>query len=270
MTDFFTGGRPRLFAHRGASGTFPENTMASFEAAASVGATAFELDVHRSADGEIVVIHDETLERTTDGQGLVRDHDIEALQRLDAGFRFSPDGTDAFPFRGRDIRIPRLAEILETFPDFPLIIEIKQIDPPIEQDLARLLQSRDATERALVFSLHQEPIDRYRHLGRGQTGFGPDDVAEVLRRIGSSDWSDYSPPGVAFAVPTQWQGTQIISGPFIEAAHRIESDVYVWTVNEVQEMRALLDLGVDGLISDFPERVLQVFNSDGSQEDNSR
>ncbi|MDX1661472.1 MAG: glycerophosphodiester phosphodiesterase [Gemmatimonadota bacterium] len=259
MTSFFSGPLPRRFGHRGAAGTHPENTLPSFEAAIERGAEAFELDVHRSADGEIVVFHDDTLERTTDGRGLVRERTLEELRELDAGHGFSPDGGETFPFRGRGIRIPTLREVLAAFPEVPVIVEIKQVDPPIEGDLARLLQDMEAGPRVLVFSLHQEALDRYRALHEEQaTGFGPDDVAAFLQRIGADDWDGYRPPGAAFAVPVRWHGTQIVSEPFVDAAHRVGCEAFVWTINEPDEMRELLDLGVDGLISDYPGRVSQV------------
>lgn len=259
MNRFFAGSLPRRFAHRGASADFPENTLAAFRAAEEAGVDGFELDVHRTADGAIVVFHDDTLDRTTDGHGLVAARTIEELRRLDAGHRFTPDGGRTFPFRGRGERIPTLREVCEEFPQMPLIVEIKQVDPPLEQDLARLLQSTGAEDRALVFSLHQEPIDRYRVLRPEQpTGFGPDEVADFVRRLGSDRWEGYRPPGVAFAVPRRWRGTEIVSPPFVEAAHGAGCEVYVWTVNEPVEMRELLELGADGLISDYPERLVEV------------
>lgn len=259
VNSFFSGPIPRQFGHRGAKGTHPENTLVSFQAAVEAGAEGFELDVHRTADGEIVVIHDDTLDRTTDETGNVRDRTLDELRQLDAGFRFSPDDGGTFPFRGLGITIPTLQEVCETFPKIPLIIEIKQVDPPLEEDLAHLLHSIGVGERALVFSLHQEPVDRYRALEVEQaSGFGPVDVADFLRRIGTDDWDGYRPPGAAFAVPVEYRGVQVVSAPFVEAAHRVGCEVFVWTVNDPREMHSLLDLGVDGLISDYPTRVGQV------------
>ena len=140
LSEFFAGELPRKFAHRGASGTHPENTMEAFRAGLEGGAEGFELDVHRSADGHIVVFHDDVLDRTTDGSGPIRERSLAELRELDAGFRFSPDGGRSFPFRGSGIRIPALRDVLEAFPDTPLIIEVKQVLPALEQDLARLLR----------------------------------------------------------------------------------------------------------------------------------
>src|SRR5438552_14654033 len=107
MTNFFTGSKPRLFAHRGASGEAPENTLAAFRRAAEVGVSYAELDVHVTRDGHIVVIHDETVERTTNGEGRVQEHTLAELQRLDAGYWFSAD-RQQFPFRAAGVRVPTL------------------------------------------------------------------------------------------------------------------------------------------------------------------
>jgi len=259
VSRFFAGPLPRKFGHRGASGTLPENTIPSFEAALELGADALELDVHRSADGEIVVIHDETLERTTDGAGPVHERTLEELRAFDAGYRFSPDGGRSFPYRGRGFGIPTLREVLERFLSTPVIVEIKQVEPPLEEDLARLLQEISAEDRTLVFSLSQAPLDRVRRIRPEQpTGFGPDEVAEFLRRLASRTLDEFVSEAVAFAVPVQWRGTQIVGADFVRAAHGAGREVYVWTVNEEREMNALLDLGVDGLITNYPERLNRV------------
>ena len=233
--------------------------MAAFRQAREMGAEGFELDVHRTADGEIVVFHDPTLERTTSGQGRIASRTLNELRDLDAGAGFTPDGGRTYPFRDRGVGVPTLREILREFPQFPIIIEIKQVEPPLEEDLRQVIEECDARDWALVFSLAQEPIDRYRALVREQaTGFGPEDVAEFLRRVNAGRWEGYTPPAAAFAVPVRWHGTQIVSRPFIEAAHRFDREVFVWTVNDEREMERLLDLGVDGLISDFPDRLAKV------------
>ena len=261
MSEFFAGPLPRRFAHRGASGTHPENTMPAFRAALELGAEAFELDVHRTEDGHIVVFHDDVLGRTTDGSGELRRRSLTELRAFDAGFRFSPDAGRSFPFRGTGVSIPTLEEVLEEFSGVPLIIEIKQDDPPVEEALARLLRKQEAGGRCLVFSLDQAPLTRYRELVPEQpTGFGPEDVSEFLRRLGSDAWDDYRPPAVAFAVPVTWHGVQIVSRPFLDAAHAFGCEVYVWTVNDPHEMASLLELGVDGLITDYPERLSRLID----------
>src|SRR6185437_92141 len=121
-----------VIAHRGNSAFFPENTLEAFERAVALGADALELDVRLSSDGRAVVIHDPTLERTTNGTGAVGAQALAGLQRLDAGFRFTRDGGRSFPFRGRGITIPAFEVVLSAFPDLPMIVEIKTRDASAE------------------------------------------------------------------------------------------------------------------------------------------
>ncbi|MGH7558647.1 MAG: glycerophosphodiester phosphodiesterase [Gemmatimonadota bacterium] len=268
---FFSGPLPRQFAHRGASGTCPENTLAAFREARAAGADGFELDVHRTADGEIVVYHDSTLDRTTDGRGALADLTLAELRELDAGGRFTPDQGRTYPFQGQGVSIPTLREILEEFRRIPIIVEIKQVEPPLEGDLRQVIGDCDAGDWTLVFSLAQEPLDRYRALAPEQpTGYGPEDVAEFLKRVNNGSWDGYTPPAAAFAVPVRWHGLQIVNASFVEAAHRFDREVFVWTVNEEREMKRLLDLGVDGLISDFPGRLAQILQRRGDQDGSQR
>ncbi|MGH7570867.1 MAG: glycerophosphodiester phosphodiesterase [Gemmatimonadota bacterium] len=268
---FFSGPLPRQFAHRGASGTHPENTLAAFREARAAGAEGFELDVQRTADGEIVVFHDPTLDRTTDGRGALAQFTLAELRELDAGGRFTLDQGSTHPFQGRGVSIPTLREVLEEFPRLPIIVEIKQVEPPLEEDLQQVIWDCDAEDWTLVFSLAQEPLDRYRVLAHEQpTGFGPEDVADFLGRVNSGAWDGYEPPAAAFAVPVHWHGLQIVSAPFVEAAHRFDREVFVWTVNEEREMERLLDLGVDGLISDFPARLAEMVQRRQGQNEAQR
>ena len=147
-------------AHRGASFAAPENTMAAFQLAAEMGARAIELDVHLAADGQVVVIHDATLDRTTDGSGPVAELSMAQVQAADAGHRYSPDGR-SYPFRGVGLRVPALAEVLEWLPaDVALVVEIKAraaVDATV-----RLLVEGGVAERATVISFDAAAIERSR------------------------------------------------------------------------------------------------------------
>ncbi|MGH7818144.1 MAG: glycerophosphodiester phosphodiesterase family protein, partial [Candidatus Binatia bacterium] len=140
--DYFSRPRPRLFGHRGAAGVAPENTMVSFRRALADGAEYLELDVHATRDGVVVVIHDATVDRTTDGRGAVRDLTFGELRGLDAGFRFA--NAEEHPFRGQGVRVPALRELLEELPETALNVEIKQAHPPIERLVVELLEELGA------------------------------------------------------------------------------------------------------------------------------
>lgn len=120
-----------MLGHRGAAGLAPENTLISFHRGRTDGADVLELDVRATADGEVVVLHDATVDRTTDGTGPVRSLAWAELRTLDAGFRFTPDGGRTHPYRGQGVTVPRLVDLITALPDMPLNIEIKQDDPPI-------------------------------------------------------------------------------------------------------------------------------------------
>ncbi len=128
---FFHGDKPRIIGHRGAAGEAPENTLVSFQRAVRDGAQFIELDVRGSRDGEVMVIHDATVKRTTNGSGAVSKQNLKDLEALDAGYRFSRDGGKSYPYRGQDIRIPTLKEIFDALPRTRFIVEIKQARPSI-------------------------------------------------------------------------------------------------------------------------------------------
>lgn len=254
------GPRPRLFGHRGAAGLAPENTLQSFELAIAQGVDRLELDVHATRDGQVVVFHDPTLDRTTNGAGPLRDRSLAEIRELDAGYRFSgPDG--GFPCRGQGVRVPLLEEVCAAFPGVPLNIEIKQGEPAIEREVLAVLERAGAVECALLTAEVDPIMQRIRAAAPGVlTGFTASEVADLLGRL---DDPSYRPPGFALQVPPTF-GDFIILRPELmakAAAHGIE--VHAWTINEEAEMDRLLDLGVDGLITDFPARAAAVLRRRG-------
>ena len=208
--------------------------------------------MHASADGVVVVMHDETLERTTDGTGLVRALPLAALQRLDAGHRFrAPDGS--YPFRDRGIRIPTLAELLEAVPDAPLNIEIKQPSPPIEAAVLATLDRYGARDRTLLAAEEAEIMVRIRTAAPDVvTSFSAHEVAEFVQRVGAGDFAGYRPAGIALQVPPAFRDIPIITAASVAAAHDLGLEVHAWTINDPAEIAALLALGVDGIMTDVP------------------
>ncbi|MEO8140546.1 MAG: glycerophosphodiester phosphodiesterase family protein, partial [Gemmatimonadota bacterium] len=137
-----------VIGHRGAAWYAPENTLESFRLALSQGADAIEFDVRRSADGEAMVFHDPTLDRTTDQPGPIAARTAAELKRLDAGFHYSQPGMPGTPFRGVGVRIPTLREVIAAFPELPLLIEVKE--PEVAEATARALVEGAATDRAVI------------------------------------------------------------------------------------------------------------------------
>ncbi len=258
-TRFLESPYPLNLAHRGGAALAPENTMLAFQNALAVGADVLELDVRASRDGELVVIHDETVDRTTDGSGKVAEMTLAQLQALDAGYRYSPDNGHSFPYRGRGIKIPTLREVLTAFPDARVNIEIKQATPPIEEAVARLIEETGAQDRVLVVSSDDGVMKRFRHLMPNvATGASAGEVRSfyLLQRFGLGAF--YRPVANALQVPDRSGEVQLVTPRFVAAAHAQGMKVHVWTINTPDRMRQLLQIGVDGIITDRPDLLRQV------------
>ncbi len=253
MMAYFALPRPRVFGHRGAAGVAPENTLPSFALAVALGADYLELDVHGTRDGVIVVLHDPTLDRTTDGSGPVAEHTWGQLERLDAGCRFTPDGT-WFPYRGQGVRIPTLESVLRAFPERRFNIEIKQEHPPIVDAVLELVNRTRTTDRVLLAAERDTIMQAIRASTRGcvATSASAHEVAAFIERVVRDQWEGYAPAWQALQIPPAHAGIELVTATSVGAAHRLGREVHVWTINDAAEMDRLLELGVDGVMSDFP------------------
>jgi glycerophosphoryl diester phosphodiesterase len=258
-TQFLETPYPLNMAHRGGAALAPENTMLAFQNALALGADVLELDVRASRDGELVVIHDETVDRTTDGSGKVAEMTLAQLQALDAGYHYSPDNGYSFPYRGRGLKIPTLREVLTAFPEARVNIEIKQTTPPIEEAVAQLIEEMEAQDRVLVVSSDDGVIKRFRRrMPDVATGASTGEIQSfyLLQRLRLSAF--YRPVANALQVPDRSGEIQLITPRFVAAAHAQGMKVYVWTINTPDRMRELLQMGVDGIITDRPDLLHQV------------
>lgn len=257
---FFHGDKLRILGHRGAMGVAPENTLVSCQRAFEDGAGFVELDVWGSRDGEVVIIHDATVQRTTNGRGRVSKHSLKELKALDAGYRFTPDGGRSFPFRGQKIEIPTLEELFSSLPQARAIIEIKQAHPPIAEKVVDIVRRLGREDRVLLATEDDRIMGDIRtEIGQGQppiaTGFSYGEVAAFLRWVKSGKLDVYLPSGQALQVPCEYRGMTLVSEETVKAAHELGLEMFVWTVNDVGEMKRLLALGVDGIITDYPARL---------------
>ena len=245
----------RAIGHRGAAGVAPENTIEAIEHGLAGGADALEVDVHLATCGTLVTIHDDTLDRTTDGSGPVERLDLLQLQALDAGFLFTADQGLSYPYRGAGIRIPTLDEAAEAAGDLPMIIEVKS--PGAGRALAKWLEGRSDPDRFLVGGFDHVAVAPAAAAARWQCATRKDLKPFVL--LGILGLSPRVRPEItAFMVPVRKGLLRIVTRRFVRRAHDLGIGVYVWTVNRPTEMRALFELGVDGLISDVPARVRRV------------
>jgi glycerophosphoryl diester phosphodiesterase len=250
---------PAVIGHRGASGELPENTMAAFERAVAQGAVILESDVHATRDAALVLIHDDVLERTTDGSGRVAEHSLEELRRLDAGHRFAP--AQGFPERGRGHRIPTLEEALLAFPRLRFNLELKERMPALVEGTVELVRRLGREDSVLLVAARDDTMaDLRAHLAK--TGARPAvgaSAGDVLAFVRAALDGKAPPPGpMALQVPPDFGGRALVTRAFVAHAHAHDLAVHVWTVNEPDEMARLLDLGVDGIMSDFPGRLAEL------------
>jgi len=243
--------RPVVYAHRGGAGLAPENTMTAFDTGLAAGADGIELDVRLALDGVAVVIHDPTVDRTTDAAGPVDARTAGELAGLDAGCRFAVDG--AYPFRGRGIGVPSLRAVLDRHRGVAVIIELKSPDPRLAKAVVDDIHAVGALGRATVGSFQKGALEAVRALDPAiRTGADMDDVRTGL--AATSGRGLLSRPGFeVFQVPEVYAGTRVVTPEFIDRAHGAGVAVMVWTVNQADDMRRLLDWGVDGLITDRPD-----------------
>lgn len=253
--------RPMVFAHRGGGGLFPENTLGAFEYSAKMGVDVLELDVHATSDGALVVHHDSTVDRTTDGRGRIGELTLDEIKKLDAGYAFSTDGGKTFPFRGKGVTIPTLEEIFAALPEMTFNVEPKQQTPSIIKPLCSLIRERKMADKVIVGSFRQAVLDEFRlECSEVATSASPSEVSKFLALSKTGVAESYSPPMQALQVPEYIGALQVVSKQFVEAAHKRNLKVHVWTINETADMQRLLDLGVDGIMTDYPDRLMDLLN----------
>lgn len=240
----------------------PENTIEAFRLAVEAGAGGLELDVHMTRDGHIVVIHDATVNRTTSGSGAVSEMTLHELRKLDAGHNFRPDGGPTRPYRGRGVRVPTLGEVLEEFPGVAVNIDIKAGTPGIEETVFGVLREANALRRAIVVSTPHATVKRFRKVSGGHVSTGGSKweigIFYLLSRLRLERL--VRPAYDALQVPLRHRGILVVTPRFVRAAHARGVRVDAWTINQADEMRRLLDLGVDVIMTDRPGTLAEVLN----------
>lgn len=255
------------YAHQGGAREGPSSTLHAMRAAVAAGAHGLELDVHATADRRLVVCHDATVERTTNGTGRIADLTLAEVQALDNAYWWVPGSVvdhraepGAYPLRGRapadpDLRIPELGEVLAAFPATFVNLDIKQTAPevePYEDLLADLLHDLGRTDDVIVASFSDEATAAFAALApEVSTSAGTTTTAEFyFAVVGGRE-----PPPTrhhALQVPREYAGVRVVDEPFVAAAHRHGLAVHVWTVDDRDEMVGLLAAGVDGIMTDRP------------------
>ena len=246
--------RPVVIAHRGGRTEAPEETMDTLRRSVAVGAQVLELDLHATADGVVVCMHDATVDRTTDGTGPIQGFDYDALRQLDAGHRFSPDGGASFPFRGQGVRVPTLAEVLSEGPQVPLVLEIKQSEPPIADAVMAELRAHDALDRVVLAAFSADTLEAVRaHSDAPATSLA---VSEVIGWLATDE-----APGSFLHLPPELGPVELVTPELIQSAEAQGLAVQVWTISTPAQMRAMIDLGVHGIMTPDPQTLAGIVAS---------
>lgn len=254
--------KPLVIAHRGGAGLWPENTLFALQEAAKLGADLSEIDVHMSRDGVLVAIHDASVDRTTNAKGLVQELTLAELKRLDAGYHWTNDGGHTFPFRGRGITIPSLNEVFSAFPQRVISLEIKQTESPVVATLRETINHHGKSKQVLVSAFDARTMKVFRRLCPKIASAATDSEIHRFLRLSRTYLDRFSSvKATAFEVPFA-----AASACFIKAAHKKNKRVDVWTVNEVEEMAQLLAWKVDGILTDYPDRLINLLQTNKSSE----
>jgi glycerophosphoryl diester phosphodiesterase len=250
---------PLVIAHQGGDGLWPGDTMCAFRHAADLGVDVLEMDAHLTKDGVLVLAHDESVDRTTDGGGEIGALTLEELQQLDAGYDWTTDEGQTYPYRGQGLIIPTLEEVFQAFPGMRMLIEIKKVSQPINGPLCDLIHEYKMQDKVMVASFDDAVLDLFREDCPGiATSGARDEVTNFvfLSKVGLGFLA--APRYQSLQVPQESSGITIMTQHFVRAAQRRNLHVEPWTIDDPDTMREFLDWGVDGIITDRPDLMLEV------------
>lgn len=243
-----------VIGHRGASAHAPENTLVAFALALEQGADALELDVRVTVDGTVVVLHDPTVGRTTDGSGAVAQMRAADVCALDAGARYTSDRGRSHPYRGGDVRIPTFAEVLDAFQNVPLLVEVKTA--AAMGPLAAIVRRHDALHRVVPASAVHRALTIFR-TDPFTCGASMRDIAQLYFG-GLIGLRPKRAPYRLLAVPDRWRGLAVPTARFVRAAHALGAAVHVWTVDDPRLAQKLWRNGVAGIVTNDPAAIVAV------------
>ncbi|MHA1770162.1 MAG: glycerophosphodiester phosphodiesterase [Candidatus Thorarchaeota archaeon] len=256
----FDIGRPLIMAHRGNPTAAPENTILAMEKAIEVGIDLLETDVRMTRDDELVLFHDDTLERTTGSKGAITDYTLDELLEIDAGAYFTTDGGETFPFRGMGLKIVTLRAAFDRFPEIRFNLDIKDTAPKAPSLLADIIREYDREDSVIVGSFHSPQIKRFRQLMPAvATAASSDEVTRFVLAAKTRIGRLAGPIRYrAFQVPISHGRLKVVTRRFVQLAHKRSVAVHVWTINDRMTMEYLIHLGVDGIFTDAPSLLRQV------------
>ena len=252
---------PLVIAHQGGDGVWPGETMLAFRNAVELGVDVLEMDIHITQDGVLILMHDETVDRTTDGTGEIESMTLDELKKLDAGYDWSADDGVTFPFRGQGLQVATLEEVFAAFPDMRMTIEIKKTNASMAKPFCDLIREYDMQDKVLVASFHDERLKEFRaECPEVATSSAKDETTVFVLMTKGFIGSFYSPKFHSLQVPEESGGITVMTESFVRAAHARNLAVEPWTINDAETMRKFIEWGVDGIITDRPDIMMEVLD----------
>lgn len=259
INEGFLDPMPRVVAHRGDSANYPENTLPAFLSAVKMGIDVIETDVHLSKDGVLVIWHDPTLERNTDGTGTIESHTYDELRRFDAGYTFTKDGGKTYPYRGKGIKLCTLDEALKACPNERFNIDLKSSNVAIVDEYIRVIRENGAEGRVNCASFHLKNLKLVRKKAPDLlTSITTLEVIPLLIRQKTHTLPGRFKRKIIFQIPKEQWGIKVVTPSFVDDMHRRGAVVMVWTINDEKTMRELFSMGVDSVMTDDPALVIKV------------
>lgn len=266
---FFNHDRPLVIAHQGGEHLAPSNTMASFSVAEELNVDVLEFDIHITKDGHLVTIHDDTVDRTTNGSGRVADLNLAEIQKLDAGYYFKDLNGD-YSYRDKGVYIPTVEEVFQTFGNRRMVIEIKATNPPerydeIAEKLWKLLVKYNLEEQVNIVSFDQKLVDTFQTYAKGKTPLagGKQEVLKFVLAHKLFARNLYNPSVDAIQIPMSESIFDLTDKKIIKGAHRRGMEVHYWTINDKDTMRFLIEAGADGIMTDHPDLMVELLDEMG-------
>ena len=256
-------------AHRGGRRIRPEHTLLAYDQALVDGADILELDVSETSEGVIVVMHDDTVDRTTDCTGRINDMTFDEIRQCDAGYDFTPDGGETYPYRGMGLVVPTMEEVFDRYPDIAFVIEIKQETPSMVDHFVEVIREYEVTDKMIGSQFSDDVLEELRAAAPElATNTGVNETLVFWGKAFDEPDPEYVPPAEFLQVPMQFNvGDRIVDvlhPGFVPRAHELDMYVHVWTINDEQEMRDLIEMGVDGIMTDDPPLLTQVIEELGA------
>ena len=254
-----------VIAHQGGDNIRPGDTLPAFQHAVDIGADVLEMDAHITKDGQIVLMHDERVDRTTNGTGLIEEKTLTELKELDAAYMWTQDGGQTYPYRGQNIMVPTLEELFQKFPDMRYVIEIKKTQNPIEAPLCALIRNYEMQDKVMVASFHDEAMANFRSTcpevatSGSRNEVTPFVLLSKLYLTGFMRNLQFQSLQVPYETSESF-GIPIMTREFIELTHARNLRIEPWTVNDAQLMKQYINWGVDGIMTDDPDLMVEILN----------